>query len=65
MDEKDLIFKSLTQGINIPLETVQKEICPECHYKSGMCTFMLALHQGKEDIKFVCKGMRHWVTENN
>lgn len=63
--ELELTMKGLMQGINIPLEQVRTEICPYCGYKTPICALMIDLHTKDERCRFVCKGMRHWVTENN
>jgi hypothetical protein len=62
--EVELIIKGLTQGANIPLEQVLKEICPECSYRTVFCQSMIKL---AEDVggRCVCKGMRHWVKNTN
>jgi len=64
----ELQMHGLMQGANLPLQQVRDEICPECPYKTDFCEFMMRIHievLEKEGTTFVCKGMRHWVTESN
>jgi hypothetical protein len=64
----DLEIVGLMQGKNMPLEQVQKEICPECAYKTPICKSMMKWHideLSSRGCTFVCKGMRHWTTESN
>lgn len=65
---EELQMSGLIQGANLPLEQVERELCPECPFKTPICEFMLRIHideLAKKGITFVCKGMRHWVTKSN
>jgi hypothetical protein len=66
-EEIELQIKGLMQGANIPLKQVKDEICPKCPYKTPMCPFLMKIHEDAVNTgaRFVCKGMRHWVTESN
>jgi hypothetical protein len=55
-------------GQCLPLKQVKEERCPECPYKTAFCEFMMRIHMdglADKGFRFVCQGMRHWITKNN
>ena len=65
---ENLQIRGLMQGSSLPLKQVKEDICPECPYKTAFCEFMMKLHMdglADKGLRFVCQGMRHWVTKNN
>jgi hypothetical protein len=63
----ELQIHGLMQGADIPLQKVKEEICPECPYRIPICDFLLKIHEEmvNKGARFVCKGMRYWVTKSN
>ncbi len=59
-------MKGLTLGAGLGPEVTSREICPQCPFKTGFCTFLISLWLEHPDtLGFVCRGMRAWVTKGN
>jgi len=67
--DKDLIreveMKGLTLGVELSLEMVRREICPECRFETGYCKLRMSLSLDHPELVFVCPGMRAWVAKSN
>lgn len=61
-----LDVQGLLIGADLTREKVIAEICPECPFKTPFCQWMLEkVWLPGEKARFVCKGMRAWVTKSN
>jgi hypothetical protein len=62
---RELEMKRLLLGAGLPARKVYEEICPECPFKTGFCEWRMKLTLADPEFRFVCKGMRAWVTKSN
>jgi hypothetical protein len=63
---REVEMKGLLIGTDLTREKVIAEICPECPFKTPFCQWLLEkVWLPDEKARFVCKGMRAWVTKSN
>jgi RNA polymerase subunit RPABC4/transcription elongation factor Spt4 len=62
---REVEMKGLLLGAELSAQKVHEEICPVCPFKTGFCEWRMKLALVDPELRFVCKGMRAWVTKSN